>query len=913
MEDFSIIYVDLSKTTSAPPEVLDDNGAVICNDDTLFGTPSYQLTYEEMRVYLIYRATDRTVEFRLKNKLEVEADNINHKIFTIQSHSNITITNQIPDVSSLISINTNTSGQYFAINVTNSNLNLHNIDIEIWGSGGVLQFISPYDMGNEEEFNTIHIENCRFWNNIGTDYISGMIRFENQREVYCVGNVFSDKNDTYIVRTLPVNTHNYLIKTSFIGNIFYNIINILENDWRTTPHDPDYNKSNVLYWNIFNADMGSFLGTPPSWNFYIYYNFIDSGMLRHTFNQFSWVGNPSICNENLRDYDIIQLQDKFYYLDPEWETATPSDRTLRGDFIEYMSSRSTYGERDGRGALVFPPMDDVYISYTPRLSTIGDTLSLSNSTNPGYDNEFQPIAYRWFINEDMISTIPSTTYDIVEYGEIDIELIVYSHNYFYTRGSDIVVYSLVDKNDVSIDLKTTDIDGNAKNIFNVNETVYINVENTTDLDNIISNVDIIRSNGVSSISISNYLDVSTVDTSYNIIRDETIIAKVYTTDNRTVYFSITIDIQDAIGTTYYVDLSTQYESDKWLELNYGIYDDFENGSISQGFYHEFISNYSVVPMYDELVANGTIKSYMIKGILQGDFKAEWSFVRTSEDDIPSMSIEFYILGEYRSIDIEWDFVSDSLLVYDEGTRYRNVYGKYTKDMDCPDTIHKINIFVDYDDNTSILDVKYNLDIVDDTTQQLYSIQIFEFDNTSISINGTDDVGLGYVGIQANSVDQTVFGGEGNGSINIPFTYSEMYNRVSPNSEYGNNYDRYLCRNWRVVSQSEFIVDDTYNYHIDVWDPHKYGPWMLVFDEMNTNVFFGNTILSNGIMYNIPSRGGDLIITTLFDMFITWNGNNNRIGLARYTNRHTGNDVRCDLIGSTIKSEGGFYSIVKEDL
>jgi len=913
MEDFSIIYVDLAKapSSSIPSNERDSNGALICNNTTKHGSETQQLPYEEFVKYIKYRCDDRNkITFLFKNKVNIDTSDLqsHDTLWDIGHRSNIYMSNQIDGESAMFNITSSMVKIY--VKLFNSNLTMSNLDFNTTQPVS-LRFSCPNE--NEtpnDQFNDIYIYNCRFWGHNG-NHVYGVIRFEYVKTLIVAGSIFCvyDGGGSFIGMQLPINNGYSFYTAYFIANIMYNITDMY--DLYPMGYKLDLIKRpKFAYWNIFTGTRSGYLDFVPDQVSTTMANFLQD--MDISTNEFEWSGTPSICSESLGVYnDMGALQNQFNYLSDDWITASsmlPDPSYFPSNFKTYLDELPTYGTRDGRGALVFPTLPIPYISYTPKFLTINDVLTMDIS-NIDYENDYKTIYIYWAINGIFLGAGTPIQYTISDYGRIDIRLSVWSRNQFYYKSNTTSTYSLINIDDIDIDINTYNGNNNLTTTFDINETVKIEVVNKTDnIDNAINDVDIIISNEVlDTLSIPTYLDSSSTDTTFSYIGDVTIIAKVHTIDGRTKYFYKIITINDVIGNTYYVDLSQEYEDDKWLELNYGLYDDFENGYIGQGFASDFKFNYSVISMYDELVANGTKKALLVTGVLDGDFKIEWSFVRSSEDDDPHFFIDLKIDNVSNPIMVSWDFISDSLLVYDSDRRYRVKYDAHVKDLDCPNTIHKINIYANYDSYNGKLNMYYDLDAIDDTRVHFYFKQISSFDVMSIYFEGTNESGLGYIGVQANNVDQIAFGGEGNGSTEYPFTYQEMYDRISIDNNDGNYNDKYLCRNSRIVSnQSSFFINPIYNYRIDVWDPHKYGPWMLVFD-INSDILFINTILSNGIIYNREYKNANLLITMIYDMFITWNGANNKIGIIRYPNKYVKDDIRADLIGSTIKSVGGFYS------
>jgi len=934
-DDFTTIYVDLAKTKSAPSEALDGDGAVRCDTSTGYGVEGQQLTFEEFREYLVYRCEARDVTFLLKNQKDIiETTNIfrpyQGRFLTISTHSNITMKSQrigdmgVGDETNSFKFNIAVlGGTPITWYVGNSNLTIHDMDFQS-NTDGYIKFEAPDD-GAENGYNRLDIRNSRFWVHAPSelDVNEGDKRVTSDNcaifisqfcYVTCLGNVFSSKSgntseDTSIVVTQPTYSGytDNSTGSNFQANIFVEFYKFI-----MLRQDSPFEYK--LDWNVFSGGETGFRSS-HSGDGSNYVQLVESHG-DYKYNEFEWDQAPAVCAGDLTS----AINGSFDYKNSSWDTIDyfyTDEGQIDDDDKSYLNDIDAYGRRDGVGALWFNPMTPTSPSVIPNIVSRGDSIALKNN-DAGYDALFEPIGYRWVIDGDITDTTAhlgalGVTFDSI--GVKYLDMIVYSHNRFYDVSSRGMVRVTIDAVDVLVELTTEDSFGVATSSFDVGDDVIIEVINRIDDDddNILSTHIIVDDNQFS-IYIPSNGDRSIVRYRFDTIGVYPIVCKVVTLDGMTHYFNTSVTVSEALGATYYVDLSEEYEDGKWLDMNYGVYDDFESGYISSYLNSSFISNYTVVRMHDELVATGTDKVGIITGIKHGDFNVEWSFVRDSEDDRPSVEV----VADGYVVEVVWDFIDDAITVVVDGNTSTIKYRTFIKDLSCPGSLPRIHISVNYNADDGITVLGYNVDDGDDEkwVGTLIDAEFGEFSNMLVSTQCDTGSGLGYVGIKADDVDEKLFTGYGNGTELAPYTYTEMYNRIKDDRDSeGEMYDNYLCRNSRRVDGDgvQFTVDRDKRYHIDVWNPHLYGPWVLIFYRTSRDVSFDGVTLSNGVIYNIPSGYiSNLLITTTYDMFITWNGPDNKIGFMRNTNQYTENDTRSDIIGSTIKSVGGVFTDTRGD-
>lgn len=890
MADFSTIYVDLSKTDSAPDEYKDENGAVICDDTTLYGTELQQLTYVELRKYLQYRSSDRDITFLLKNKIEISYAYYDD-IFTVKTGTSITIDSQSPNESFKI------KHTYIvpSITVYNSNLHIYNMDLDLYGA---FTFIGHTGDQYDASFNKLYLENCRFWCNT-TDYYYGeqyMLKFNTFSSVVVSNCIFNNKssnnNVAVLVQHSTTSEHN-ISGFTFFGCIFVRVNNLYER--MSLDAASDFNE--LLSLNVFTESENSFRDSTPDSSIF---NFVErSDNYSPDNNYYGWNTTiPPVCDADL--YDAENEQD-FDYLSNTSGWIGVNHNVIGADSQtkELLSTTHSYGERDGIGALYFKPMGDVYITSDKYLVDKNEDVNFYN-IDPIYDSNY----YSWYVDGELQSTTTHIfTYTVVSYGSPNICAYIWSPNRVYYRESCVNIISLIDFETSFISITTYDMDGNEKDEFRIGETVKIVITNISDNDDIIDNVDIKYNDSRDTLyNISCVGCTETLSTTYYILNDQIIDAVVNNSDGRNVYMSKHINIVDNVFNTYYVDFDAEYSEGKWLYLEYGIYDDFEDKSINNNFYQEFKSYYNVIYMYDEYVANGHTEVIVMKGITEGEFVYEGSIVRNTIEEIPSVGL--YIDNNHMIL--EWHYMRDALKLYNNDELIiSKEYGHFSKDLTCLNALHKIT-FKFICDGDGLLSIYYK---INDIWILLTYYFLDAYNNISCFIKGTLNTGFGYIGIQAEHIDDSLWTGFGNGTEEYPYSFEEFYDRVRYDDGTGEMFDTYLCRNYRRVTNQRFFLDLYKQFYINVWDPHKYGPWMLEFFNMKNDISFQGNTISNGIITNI-STNQHLYITNIYDMFITWNGNRGII-LYRTSSKYSNDDITSNIIGSTIKSVGQIHTNLGE--
>lgn len=961
--DFNVVYVDLDLNVD-PAYTTDSDGAVICDNYvyaevingtlrpvTPAGSIDYPLSFEQFRKYVETRidknefGTTRT--FKIKGSVtkvvDYGAGQQNSGIFNMRyltepdegssTGYKVVFTNWNDGesykmkLSATTTANANFNGTYdpslYFINSGDVRVDINNLDLQTGtfqdttGTRDIGNIVFINDSGTELHGhwnNKIYMNNCRllvkgngYFRLSGTSFVNvnNSVVFSGYSDVSfynsLVRSATSDSNVS--VRDYYVNSNNNFDDDTFDyyfkNSIFLNIAHMYRMVNGDTFNDtvPDVIVDQCVFSEPYSGFQSNIVATNVFRNLFEY---IRSG----NSNQFGF-SIPTLT------WDITTLTDDDYkYNQGGWELIT-----IGGD--RGSINRYTYGRRDGVGPLYFPEMPSIQISASSVVTNEGDSISFQNSDG-SFDSTYLPSSYNWiFPDKEENVTTPNGYIDYVV-GFIGIDNIlaeVNTRNEWYSTISSIAIRSLIDQNDVDMIINTYKIDPqSSSDTFNIYEDVFVEVVNNTISSGIIDYVRVYIGDDIRSLyGLSEYTFSDGFLTNFSSIGDISIVVVAILTDGSSVYFDKTITLIDTLAKTYYVDLSREYEDSKWIELDYGIFDDFEDGSISINFNSEFRQNYTVERMADELVAVGTDDVIVMRGVKQDDFIVEHSFVRDESDPIPRLSL----FMDNDEVAIEWDYISDKLNIYYRDGKFNITvvkYGTFTKDLSCPNSLRKLYVRSEYkyeDGNINELTVYYRLDPNDPWVKTTFSEELEPFSDMSVRVQMDNGSGIGYIGIQANAVDESIFDGSGNGSEESPFTYKEMYDRIKDGGDpllVEPYYTTFKCRNWRILDKETLSVDRSRHYHIDVWNPDLYGPWMLVFRDMfGVDVNFTGTTLSNGIMYNMSSSSQyDLLITTLFDMWVVWNGSG-KIGYIRDKTKYTGDDLRVDIIGSTIKSNNGTYT------
>jgi len=942
MADFSTIYVDLALTTpTRESSYIDSNGAVICDAVTQYGTMTNQLSFSEFQKYLQFRCADRSVTFKIKNTITITSTNLlisAYQLLRFPNKSTIYMHNQVENQSYKFIVNVSVgTGNSLHLNLSNANVYIMGMDLEYLHKG-YLSFTAATSQ-IDTNYNKLHIYNSRFWlkepdylNYSKYDMSSGWtsvviddasVVFNNISRISCAGCIINNKDEGTTLASIIViepnsgyDNYNKSFMYEFSVSIFVRIYDFYKIYGKYTLSNPS---TDILKFNVFTEIEGGFKNNVGVIS-HIGNFFLGATELHNKFQQLPTI--PAICD----DFLATATNDDFDYIhDDDWNSIDYSYvEDLSEDDLDYVSlyidanvNLLSYGQRDGVGALWFNPMYSPLISVIPYVAHYGETVTLKNAESD-YDATFDPSLYTWNINGnkvDVVTALGEYEYTIDAYGIIPIGMEIKSHNAFYSVNTDTTFKSNINSSDVDIRIGIFNKDGQGVNTFTTSDTVNFTVTNLTNVSpsSIKSTEVVITDIGSQFISIPNYENIWIGFNQFEFIGNKQILCEVVTIDGRSYYFSKYFSITETIGKTYYVDLSVEYDNQNDLKLKHGIFDDFEDQSIDNGFSTDFQSYYSIVKMYDEYVAKGVSNSEIIKGISDGDVIIEWSFVRTKETDKPRFIINTGTNND--NIEIYWDFIGDKINVLYNGVKSSKIYGNYNKDLNC-DTLRKLYMRCEYSNNSLI--IKYSLDNGQTYIEYDKSIQMKSFSNMTIRTQCDTGSGLGYIGIHADNVIDGLFTGYGQGSEQYPFTYQQMYDRIKVNGT-GNKYDVYMCRNSRALPGRlrgqgvKFEIDRNKQYAIDVWNAQKYGPWMLSFHGFINPIELAGTTLSNGIIYNVPASGGDglsnLSVTNLYDMLITWNSIQEKLKIIFYRlpNQYSNGDYQSNIFGCTIKSEQGFIT------
>lgn len=959
-KDFNNVYVDLGLVVD-PSYATDSDGAVICDNwvytdstkSTLkpnlpAGNEDNPLSFNQFRTYLEYRVnknvSDIQRNFYIRGTIDTTidyGDELENKgIFNIRYPADSTATTGYGYFVNFISWDENTSykmkfsatttstfisGSFnpslYFINSCDIRFNISGLDLQTgtFTDGaqtkdiGNIVFINDtstdlYDMHN----NKIELDNCRLYTagsgvfrlmNVNYVLSNNAVTFSGYSDITVVNSLIRSENNSSVgVRdykvfsndNVPDNTLDYVFKnTIFLG--INGFIRMNNND-SFTETNPDVTINQCVFTGAYSDFFREILVLEQFNNMFKYLSSDDAKN-----NQFSYT-EPSLT------WNILTLTDNDYaYRSNGWENITLIGDTNYDDYV--------YGKRDGVGALYFKELPSFEISASSTIVEKGNNITiLNNDTN--YDTTYNPSYYRWIFPDKTVDNITTplgeVTYNVGFTGVGTIFGTVYSHNKWYSAGASTKIRSILNDNNVDLTINVYGDKSVIAETFNVGETLKITViNNTNSSDNVIEYVEVTCEEHTTKLYVEKYLDSASTTYSTEYVQVLNIVAKAILYDGRAVYFNKTVNIVDLVPTTYYVDLSQTYEDSKWLKLKYGIYDDFENGSISNNFNSDFRNKYSVITMDNEKVATGTEDVAIIRGIKQDNYIVEYSFVRKDLDPLPTVSL-FMDSDEIR---IEWDYIGDRLIIYYRDGKYNITvvrYGSFTKDLSCGNALSKLFIRAEYNKTSNIVNVYYRTDPDDSWIKTKFSESLEAFTTMQVRTKCYTGSGLGYIGIQADSIDENTFTGTGNGSETIPYTFTEMYNRIKLDADTtiaANRYDIFRCRNWRIIDDMTFIIDRDKHFHIDVWNASIYGPWMLMFKDLKgVDVNFAGTTLSNGIMYNfLSARPYNIYLTTLYDMWVVWNGEG-YIGYIRDINRYAKGDLRADIIGSTIKSESGTFTV-----
>ena len=955
------IYVDLSSLTGCVCDV-DTSGAPICSSDSttypMAGTYTYPLNFPQFRKHAQYRyhliGNGGQIKYHIKGDVDIsvnEGFTDETAIFIIKyiqgaentNKYDIMFTNWEDSVdesykfklSYNLSATNNWTGSenpplYF-LSSGKVAISINNMDIQT-GDGvfsnttvpiGDIRIKDMFTYYPEEwEYHQIKFNNCRFYSNgngTGIDNSNtlgklGSFHVINYPQVAIDNCIFYSEQNSLL------SVSDYNMSTGIVASPFYyfrNSIFINTNRFMRYSHDGqdfvDVDTGIVVRRCVFTETYEN-LQKPIISEFQLHEQnmlFYDpdpsSGADRH--NQYSY-SPPTLT------WDIFTLtNDDYYYLNG-WSNISVNNVYV--STTEYENAY-TYGTRDGIGALYFSKIPFPIIGLNPKTCPIGTNVIINNNV-PNFDSDFEPSLYTWTIlSQDYTTTALNgqITYLVNTNGAIPVYLKIDSHNLWYSAYGNNTINATIDPNKVGVDIITNyDESLNDITTFTVEDNIAITVRvSIGDLQPCIDKITIMYTDGVSDfvytvpkdsngVSMIKNPTTSTRRT-YKYVQDEWIYVVITTTNNEVFFFNKKITFVDVVHNVYYVDLSKDFDG-SGLELAYGIYDNFEDDLISNAFDSGFVQKYGVSAMYDEKVAIGTEKTLLTAGIKRGDFLVEWSFVRTEMGEKPFM----YVKIDNDEYSIAWNYLYDSIII-ENGEYYRYQYGIFVKDLECRNSLNTLGIRLE----CSYIGVDgFRLSLLysfDNGVNWIYSTLnkiIADFADVRISLKGTENTGCGYIDIEANNVDPNEFKGCRKGDVNCPYSYDEFVSKIQSNDLVLG--DTFKCRNWRRIVNRSIVVNRNKSCSIMAWDSLKYGPWMLLFDNPEKDVDFVGTTLFDGIITNIIGQyPANLLITNAMDMFIRWNGVNNKIGITRMPIRYAYKDYRSDILGSTISSESGFFTKV----
>lgn len=794
--------------------------------------------------------------------------------------------------------------------------------------------VSPFNSDGSKS-NNIYLDNCRIYTHgggvgavskitVGGQNVNIVVTgTEDTEYVYNISHYFSGyigvkltnclfysstTDNTLLIRDYPINnswdwsynTINYIL----INSIFLNISNVYRGSYGSSINNDD----GYLYTRgcVFSGDKSDYLDGIDS----NLIGYVINILFDDNYNQFEF-GLPTPPGS----WDIMSMTDDDYnYFKYGWENIIP-DLAIKGN-----DNESVYGVRDGIGPLYFIELISPVMTVDDRLPVIGQTVIFSN-TIVDYDTTYQPSYYGWSIYKPSNVYIydfdinGSLSYVVDESGIYEVYMYAFSHNKWYVSSYSNLLNIKVEFNS-SMDIILLNSDGIETDTFDVFDDITLSATNTTNLPYSTTNslgvdwgeefLDDTFSYGTISDDNQSKLGYndSYVETyTYYAVGDYVVKFAANFIDGSKYFYYLPINVHDNISEVKYVDLSIEWEDTNWLDLNYGVFDTFEGGYISNQWNPTFLSQYNVKNMWgDDIVAYGTDLVRVYDAIGYGDYIFDFSFVRTDEDDKPSVSINMVndSFIAVSLINIKWDYIKDSLLFNINGDEIRIKYGEFIKDVSCAAALKTIYVKGSFDIDNEILTLYYKLKSDDDwITTNIIDINIFY--RAFIDVQCTMDSGLGYLRVQHNELLSTSVSVTGKGTPDYPYTYTEMITRMMDGMFPINT--KLLCRNQRVVTESIYIPSNLY-YEIDAWDSQLYGPWVLIGSVSNDNINLSGVKLSNGIIYDYIDNKSNLVISKICDMFIVWNGLG-KVLLDKRRWKYTETDNRVDIKGSTVRSINGF--------
>ncbi len=945
------IYVDLGGDDILGP--IDDHGAPYVGERALnFGAPpvgseNYPLSFNQLRLFLKYRLEDisnpNVVEFRIKGTVDATVDltvaEFSHdSIFDIRYPATsdvdggegykVIFTNWDDDTSYKMNISATTTGimpgtnpslifaNTFDIELVVESLDLQtgtmsSMEGENRPIGSVIIRADRSSSSRDHHNNKLRVSNSRIFTGVGSQfgYDHRMIAddislmFLGYSDVILSNNLFYSSGPTSLIiqdyyvpstSNFEDNTLDYYLHNNIMLNI-HDMFRINNGDSFNDTR-PDVK----IMSNVFSSQYGGFVGP--------------LGDIAGAGEHLTTYTNTAVQSDNHFNFtiptltwDILTLTDTDYdYRADMWDVS------VDGSQNRYTMYTPSYGRRDGVGALVFSPMPPPQISYDSYKVELGSDVVLQNSVADYMS--YKPRNYIYDISNveyEVSPVVNSLTYTTTRTGIVSITLNAESYHSWYmmTTTNEILCYVPFSSLDILVDCLNAD---NVSTLtYGVFDTVRIKVSNNS--DNIWLQKTTVYCDDFGSLAFPSQRpgEVESVYTTFTSVGIKHLKFVIDTIDGERYIINKTLTINTECITkthanTFYVDLDKSYEDNKKLDLKYGIADDFEDGQIDKGFLPEFVSNSNVVFMYNEQVVTSDDRlTNVMTGIKRNNFSVEWSFVRDDEGSIPKMIVNYNGINVYA----EWDHISDTIIVGRDNHSHSFKYGSYIKDLSCPNALHKIRMKFEYNIDSNTLEFRYTMNSMG-TDERWTHLQDADYTlpaklSTFVTIRShiVNGSGIGYIIIQADEVDESLFTGYADGSERYPFTYSQMKERIVVNG-IGSYMDRYLCRHSRTIYED--LVCDTDKFTlIDVWDPYSFGPWILTCD--NNETYFGGTTLSNGILSSKDITPSKLTVTNMYDMLVTWN-TNIPVYFKKMHNPMVDDVKRSNIIGCTIKSSSG-YAII----
>lgn len=943
MIEFKDIYVDV--TTDSLSTILDENDIVICNDSTEQGTITNPIGFQEFREYLRIDHGDQNFYLKGSRNLsfQLSKDNLDTDIIfeTPHNNRNIKITNWKNSNSTQepwkLFVVPGTDKNYIACN--GDNLEISNGDIEIYDAQ--LIFGYPVNDNNNDIIasykGNLSIINCKLQTNVFCNYLVHSFTFLNFDEIlidYSILNVVCDLFESETGSILIDNHTNSSTSTTILNSILIRITDFVS-------HNNNFGIKNTLnvdycaifsYFNELNLEFENFL------DLYYYLPVAPNN------NKFNW--SFGVVPPEMDTYLSASSQSaSFSYYDEYWQVGI---KGLKDSYGTTDYCHNTY--RDGIGALTFPTLEKFRtVTYPLEGCSPGDIATITISAMTSAINYFDNnnITGMQLIVKNNGTEI-STEYQANEYsidfkpyitGNLELTTILSSYNNWYTKQATSYYQVRPTYNNTTFDFDF-DIFVNKQycsgtNILSAGSTVVSAFEPV--VISAINNCTASTSPTIKSykFDVDNNIDYNyewydsgnpnPAETDFNYSGNTTYKEYRYTypgikyvtmavryADDSVEYKTKRADILTEYSTTYYVNISQEYEDSLWWDQETILTDDFESGMLSANWHDNIVTSGSIKNFNDD---NALSTDYdfinpkypfnsqliMLKNVISPEFSVEFSMVRIDRDSIPKFLFidkDDNVLGR-----IEWDYIKDKFTVFDtQNTKYEMKYNLkdlgFLKDLRCPNSLRTLYFKMIADEKYVKL-FYYKFKLNDDWKR--FSLEDFDFPGRPLNfvLCANKYCGLGYIKIQSKCglPVQT-------GTTTNPFPYKLFYKRVKSTGDYN---DEYKLRGLRKVP--EFTMSNKF-FKINSWDASKYGNYVLIFDNQTENMDFSNSKVSNGIIYNIYDEnypGTQLLISNSYDMFITWNNGNILFSdIANINNVFRDNNSKDSRIFEVIRSRYNIY-------